>query len=159
MIWAGTCQTGRPLLFFPGWTFTANSLFTPEFWRLAPAPAPAPTPPPSPRSFQIPEETVLVSSSSPGGGLSLGQAGSLDSFPRTPGVVTQNYLRWILNLGQETKAWECFQSRRGEHPDTYSFLVHVTQQRELKDVTPAPNRPFWARDRSLENVLQLVSHT
>ncbi len=43
--------------------------------------------------------------------------------------------------------------------DTYSSLLRVTQQRELKDATQSLNRPFSIGDRSLENVLHLVTQT
>lgn len=42
------------------------------------------------------------------------KAVSPNSFPTTPGEVTRNYLRSILILPRETKAWECFQRQRGE---------------------------------------------
>lgn len=44
-------------------------------------------------------------------------------------------------------------------PDTYSSLLRVTQQRELKDATQNLNRLFSISDRSLENVLHLVTQT
>lgn len=46
--------------------------------------------------------------------ISLQQTLYLNSFPITPRALTQNYLRSILYLPEQTKAWECFQSQRGE---------------------------------------------
>lgn len=44
-------------------------------------------------------------------------------------------------------------------PDTYSSPLRVTQQKEPKNATQYPNRTVSIGDRSLENVLHLVTQT
>lgn len=76
--------------------------------------------------------------------ISLQQTLYPSSFPITPRAVTQNYLRSILYLLQQTKAWECFQSQRGEASWDLSWHLlfpspcHTTKGAEGCDADPGP---------------------
>lgn len=102
------------------------------------------------------------------GNISLQQTPYLSSFPITPRAVTQNYLRSILYLPEQTKAWECFQSQRGRSlPSRLIRLLTLTLPLDashnkggLKDATQKPRSSRLSiSDRSLENVLHLVTQT
>lgn len=87
-------------------------------------------------------------------------------FPQRHEKSPRTICAQFSTFPRKQKLGNAFRGRGEKHPelnetppDTYSFFVHVAQQRELKDVTQILNRPFSASDRSLENVLQLVSHT
>lgn len=77
--------------------------------------------------------------------ISLQQSPFLNPFPITPREVTQNYLRSIPYLPEQTKARECFQSQRGEASRVdwdvswhlpFPSPCHTTKGAEGRDTKP-----------------------
>lgn len=94
--------------------------------------------------------------------LSLQQTLYLDSFPITGRAATQNYLGSILYLPGQTKGLGMLSEAGGRSllrcPLTLTLPFSVSHnKRELKNATQNLNRPFSISDRSLENVLHLVT--